>query len=84
MDTENNYGVAIAVAIIVVILFFGGWYVFIGQALTGTTGEAPVTPEISTSSNPIVYGTSTASTGSPQAENLEATDTATTSDIITN
>ncbi len=40
MTNENNYGLAIAVAIIVVILFFGGWYYFIGQApaeLTPTT-----------------------------------------------
>ncbi len=59
MDHENEttYGPAIAAAIIVVILFFGGWYIFIGQALSGT-GTA--TPEISTSTNPIVYGTSTA------------------------
>lgn len=59
METENNYGPAIAVAIIVVVLFFGGWYIFIGQALNGPTGVPPVTPEISTSTNPIVYGTST-------------------------
>jgi NADH:ubiquinone oxidoreductase subunit H len=65
MQNETNYGVAVAVAIIVVILFFGGWYIFIGQALNGPVGVAPVTPEISTSTNPIVYGTST--------ENIEAT-----------
>lgn len=70
-NNENNYGPAIAVAIIVVILFFGGWYLFIGQGLNGPEGEPPVVPEINTEANPIVYGTSTASTSSPQAENLE-------------
>jgi NADH:ubiquinone oxidoreductase subunit H len=59
MNDENNYGPAIAVAIIVVILFFGGWYVFFGQGFNGETGEAPLTPEINASATPIVYGTST-------------------------
>ena len=46
MEKENNYGLAIAVAIIVVALFFGGWYIFIGQTLSEPT-------------SPIIYDTST-------------------------
>ncbi|MFA6253955.1 MAG: hypothetical protein WC640_01690 [Candidatus Paceibacterota bacterium] len=79
---ENHYGPAIAIAIIVVILFFGGWYLFIGQALTGPTSPAPTAPEINTNANPIVYGTSTENTNDLEAttsdvgsENLPAQET---------
>ena len=41
MEKETNTG--IAVAIIVIILFFGGWYLFFGQTLTQPTDLAPVT-----------------------------------------
>jgi len=47
-NNENTYGLAIAVTIVVVVLFFGGWYLFISQVLSGPTSPAPV-----------VYGTST-------------------------
>lgn len=63
MEDKN---IGIIIAIIIVIVFFGGWYIFIGQALSGPSAEAPVTPEIETSSNPIVYGTSTVSTSTQQ------------------
>jgi hypothetical protein len=77
MDTnENTYGPAVAMAIIVVILFFGGWYIFIGQNFKDPTSEATVMPEISTSTNPIVYGTST--------ENVDGNLMASTSETITN
>lgn len=45
-NQENNYGPAIAVAIIIVIIFFGGWYLFFGQSLAGPIDNPPVTPEI--------------------------------------
>lgn len=68
MEEKN---IAIVIAIIVVIIFFGGWYIFIGQALNGPTTESPITPEIGTSSSPIVYGTSTVSTNTSQDEGIE-------------
>ncbi len=58
MENENYYGLAIAVAIIVVVLFFGGWYIFIGQSLSGPTSPAPLPPEINSDAT-LVYGTST-------------------------
>ena len=42
MEKETYTGIAIAVAIIVIILFFGGWYLFLGQTLTQPTDLAPV------------------------------------------
>lgn len=70
MENENYLGLAVAVTIIVVILFFGGWYVFIGQSLSGPTSPPPLPPEISQDA-PLVYGTSTASTSPTQAEDIE-------------
>ncbi len=44
MEKETNYGIAVAVAIIVVILFFSGWYLFLGQSLSQPVVLAPITP----------------------------------------
>lgn len=64
-NNELNYSLAIAITIIVVILFFGGWYIFIGQSFNNPTVSN--NPVIDESANPIVYGTST--------ENIEGTST---------
>ncbi|MFA5001068.1 MAG: hypothetical protein WC531_02440 [Candidatus Paceibacterota bacterium] len=46
MEQENQTGIAIAVAIIVIILFFGGWYLFFGQTLTQPANLEPVTAPV--------------------------------------
>jgi len=46
MEGENQTGIAVAVALIVIILFFGGWYLFFGQTLTQPANPAPMTAPV--------------------------------------
>lgn len=44
---ENNYnGLAITIAIMVVVVFFGGWYFFIGQSLSTPTTPTPESSDL--------------------------------------
>jgi len=47
---DNNYGIAIAIALGVVILFFGGWYLFFGQLFSRPDSPLPTSaPQITPS-----------------------------------
>lgn len=43
MENDHNTNIAIIITIVVIAIFFGGWYIYFGQAFNQPTSKEPIT-----------------------------------------